>query len=221
MLERMLISHNTRPLESFPESPDFAYQVAASRKKGELKIAKIAETATREYAWNYDASRGVWYHQPGEYVEELGEDREIARLKVPAEMLTPPSSDASFYHNHSKFGTLENKLGKELYAAKNQIPSSDDITAALLLSVNGYRDFRIVTGLGVTTITVDKKLLSAVMKKAPTLRLPDVELPLTKDLDAGQNIVTAVNNSLSFLERSYLGLSTIRFQELELEDPIE
>lgn len=140
---------------------DRPYEIQAERSDGERVISAIAADAEREYVWAFDSDKSLWIHHPSEAEGSIdledGHSRHSA--VIPKELMRPPGTNSDIYHIHPEVlvtDLVKNaKPGwhtKEFLQVSNQIPKAEDLTAASVLINNGYKAFKVITTLGVSTV---------------------------------------------------------------------
>ena len=137
------------------------YSVYSSRIEGEKMLARIATNSKVEYAWEYDGQESVWHNFDGlKRIYRRGWGSLMVGIIMNDEACLPRSPASTHYHIHpSKMKMWPRPLVP--IDVLNQLPSCEDIQSTVDFTVNGYRDARIVTALGTTTIyapaIIDKK----------------------------------------------------------------
>ncbi len=198
----------------FPENQDQDYEALASRRVGELALSRLAPISYRDYVWSFDAQTEVWNHVLGGYVEVIDQDESgdvISRsteMAVPLMLVDPPSSDASFYHLRGVAGLGHLPAGVRL---KNQLPSSSEVATCIVLGVNGYRDFRIVTPHGVTTMKPGK-----LDPEDGSIRVKGFELgwSVMEDWISEYGIVQATKQAIGFFDEHFGDVIDVSFREI-------
>lgn len=140
------------------------YQINLSREVGESFLSKLASESTREYAWIFDEEREIWHYHPTEKHNlrvNVEDGRVQHELWLPGEYEIPFGSDCVDYHIHPTHGMHEllkhegvDKDGwsKVIMTAGNQLPSGEDFKSCAIRFKKGFKESRVVTPEGVTTI---------------------------------------------------------------------
>lgn len=151
------------------------YFIKENREQGERWLAEIAEKVDVEYVWAFDQETSTWHHLIAEKIDLS--DAKIGKLRhgftLPNSLMRPPSQNSILYHIHptlpmkrflSDPETKKTEHTADVMMVRNQLPSirkSDapngegDIESAITLLRNGYKGFKFVTPLGITTIEYD------------------------------------------------------------------
>lgn len=194
------------------------YKIELEKNEGETNLANIAREAEQEYCWAFDEATSTWY-----YYLSKEHSEEVSRLKgkstfkttIPSELLQPPSDSSVFYHIHpdSVVTRLLSKPKKgwhseEFLRVSNQLPKKDDLEKAAKLK--GYKEFRIVTSVGITTYQFHPEKLESEGKKFSTLSIPQKELYQSLD----QSFEGAVKKALDYMNEHYQGVFTFHFEKI-------
>ncbi len=197
-----------------PEDAEAPCDIHFPREIGEIAIARLCQTATREYAWIFEEGAEVWHYLPVEYSETVTDTRTHGGFEVPPEVLSPPSRDASFYHNHHRV-VLARPMRENELAVRLQMPSMSDLGTAVVMLAAGYRDFRIVTALGVTRVTLDPDRAAQVSNQTSERQRADGKR--TAQSQITDDVEQSVNDALDALSNLADGIFTLRFQPIPQE----
>ncbi|MFA6436612.1 MAG: hypothetical protein WC242_00640 [Candidatus Paceibacterota bacterium] len=199
------------------------YEIEQSREEGERMLQKIAVTAEREYVWAFDEATNTWYYYPCEFTvkvdENLNEVNHTAR--IPDELVYPPGELSYHYHIHpdSVFTPLlkkeENSHKEDFYRVSNQLSKNEDLEAVAKLIAMGYKGFKVVTSIGVTTIEYHPERLDQSQKKhiLPGLKISFEEIQ--KALKDG--VTVGIDKILEKFTEHYKGVFVFKFEPFEKE----
>lgn len=219
-----------RQPESFEATPPLlrlekAYKIEASLNEGERALAELAKSSKREYAWAFDEVKSIWIYYPTEVKVHINPEEGSVRheLTLPPELWTPPTENSVHYHIHPTsdlFELMENpKEGwsRDLMLAKNPLPSGEDISSAAKMTDAGYKGFRIVTPIGVTSISFYRERMTS-----SEFVFPDFTITQDEILNVTQNrglvgIESAVRMLIERLNKHFGGVFEFDFRLLDKE----
>lgn len=146
-------------LDSFPNHHTEGYSVCAGQLEGEAALGRIAANSTREYLWTFEEWGKVWENHPVRVSSKRSYRGQALRSEtqtatIPRSLTRTYVPGTSIYHNHPP-----TDIDDGVMDIKNQLPSNPDIAACVSLCLNGYHDFRIATGLGITTLRLSQEAL--------------------------------------------------------------
>jgi len=152
----------------FPEDHSSSYVVEAARVDGERELARLATTSKYEYAWEYDENQSLWRHLPAHHHSRnrrqflflgkvVGQRMGLALVDWPP---TPSSDNSTFYHTHPLRNYYKMRRNKNAasFSVQSQLPSSEDVKSSVIFSRDGFKDSRIVTALGVTSLALNLEM---------------------------------------------------------------
>lgn len=157
---------------------DSEYSVQSSRDCGERILAHMAMYSLVEYAWEFDPEQSLWHHFDGSTrYEAIEEDRSRIGFHLANRHLIPIGQRSTMYHFHPEKTPLKFKPLVPI-RIQNQLPSSDDVATTIKLIHHGYKDAKIVTISGVTTISTehpDKFRVLPLMLKGLRIESNDIQ----------------------------------------------
>jgi hypothetical protein len=204
----------------FPASGGEAHIISSPRKEGEAYLAHLAQISDREYAWEYNADQEEWSYVPASdlILEEKRSTNGVTTrrvgLTVPFGLFFPSGSESTIYHIHPRWAYAD--LQGEHVASlqlKNQIPSGNDIGASIVLTQNGYRDFRIVTELGVTSLKYSDTAIASGNEKERELPRYSAKLEWIAGLLVGRGLHGAIEDVMADMNNTYAGQITLKYEK--------
>ena len=200
---------------------DQPYEALMNRDEGEKVLSSIAGNAEREYVWAFDEERSLWIYFPSKSSEHIDISQGHSRHEatIPKELLKPPGESSDIYHIHPDILVdvlVKNRKpgwhSEEFLRVSNQMPKEDDLHAASVLINNGYRTFKVVTSLGVTTLKFFPEKLD------PKQEHHDIEgVTIKKEMiyDAlKEGVNPAIRKVFEELNRHYGGVFVYEFHPL-------
>jgi len=206
--------------EAFSQFDQF-YESSMSRGEGEKILSSIASDAKREYVWAFDEERSLWIYFPSKSSEDIDVSRGHSRheITIPKELLKPPGASSDVYHIHPDILVdvlVKNRKpgwhSEEFLRVSNQMPKEDDLHAASVLINNGYKTFKVVTSLGVTTLKFFSEKLD------PKQERHDIEgVTINQEMIYGalkEGVNPAIRKVFEELNRHYGGVFVYEFHPL-------
>lgn len=199
---------------------DSSYQIKLDQRRGENYLAEIAKVSQQEYCWAFDEKNGTWYYYPTtEHSESISRSSGKTSFKatIPKELMIPHGDLCTFYHIHpdSVIKPLikrpkEGWHTKDFLMMGSQLPKEDDLKKAIVL--NRYKEFKIVTSLGVTTYKFNPAKKEQREIYLPGFSMPSEELykALSESFEAG------VKKAMEYMNKNYEGVFTFTWEPLDM-----
>ena len=207
----------------FPEDHSSSYVVEATRVVGERELARLAATSKYEYAWEYDENQGLWRHLPAHHHswnqrqflgKVVGQSMGLALVDWPP---TPSSDNSTFYHTHPLHNYYKMRRNKNAasFSVQSQLPSSPDVKSSVIFSRDGFKDSRIVTALGVTSLALNLEMAWESGKF--NVKLPGIGFSVEElAAQAKQNgAIATIENVLGQINSTYEGQLILGFSAFD------
>ena len=196
------------------------YKLVCNREDGERILAKVAAIEPIERMWAFDADSSVWFYYPAKVLSQIIDYSEGGKheIEVPAALMAPPGNNSSLYHTHTTHDeqgivdTLEQikSATERAYATLVvQLPSAGDLYTCALASEEGYKDIRIVTRIGVTTVEF-----------SPQKERTDYDVALSQEqliqVIEKEGLLAGINAAVDIINLSFRPNFNVRFEPLNI-----
>ncbi len=205
----------------YPKTFEEPRTISSTRIEGERFLSTLCTQSAVEYAWEFDDSHQAWKYTPGvasQTVRQIPWTNVIFsvknQLKLAEHTLHPVGATSSHYHIHPDVNaTMRRHWAPRAVGVQQQIPSTDDINFCTYVTSNGYKDIRIVTSFGVTTLTHNPDLIEAgTVRHFSSIKIGCKELQRVVDR---QGVAEAISVTFGRLNEHYEGVYTFSFLQLQ------
>lgn len=207
----------------YPKTFEESHTIGSTRIEGERFLSRLCTQSAVEYAWEFDDSEQAWAYTPGvasQTVRQIPWTNVIFsvknQLKLEEHTLHPVGSASSHYHIHPDVNaTIRSRWVPRALGVQQQMPSTDDINFCTNATSNGYRDIRIVTSFGVTTVTHNPDLIeTGTIRNFSSIKVGGKELQRIVDR---RGVAEAISVTFGRLNEHYEGVFAFSFLQLQDE----